>query len=110
MSIKIRLQRKGRKRTPIYPIVVTNIKSPRNGKFIQKIGTYNPNSNPALISLDINKALYWIQKGAFVSNTARSILSYKGVFLKKHLLDGIKKGAFDKEEADKRFKKWIEKK
>lgn len=110
MSIKIRLQRKGRKGKPIYPIVVANIKSPRDGKFIEKLGTYNPHSNPASVVLNIDSALYWIQKGAFISNTARSILSSKGVFFKKHLLDGVKKGAFNKIESDKRFKEWIDKK
>lgn len=107
MSIKIRLQRKGRKGKPIYPIVVANVKSPRDGKFIEKLGTYNPHSNPASIILNINSVLYWLEKGASISKTARSILSSQGVLLKKHLLDGIKKGAFDQIESEKRFKKWM---
>lgn len=110
MSIKIRLQRKGRKGKPIYPIVVANVKSPRDGKFIEKLGTYNPHSNPASIILNIDSALYWLEKGACISKTARSILSSQGVFLKKHLLNGIKKGAFDKIESEKRFKKWMDNK
>lgn len=110
MSITIRLQRKGRKGNPIYPIVVANTKSPRDGKFIEKLGIYNPNINPPFIKLNLDHALYWIEKGAYISNTAKSILSKQGVFFKLHLLSGVKKGLFDLNEANKKFKIWLNKK
>lgn len=107
MPAKIRLQRQGRKFKAIYSIVVADSRAPRDGKFIESLGQYNPNSNPATIVLDFNKALEWLQKGAQPTDTCRAILSYKGVLYKKHLLDGVKKGAFDEAEAENRFQAWI---
>ena len=107
MPAKIRLQRQGRKFKAIYSIVVADSRAPRDGKFIESLGQYNPNSNPATIILDFNKALEWLQKGAQPTDTCRAILSYKGVLYKKHLLEGVKKGAFDEAEAEKRFQAWM---
>ena len=107
MPAKIRLQRQGRKFQAIYSIVVADSRAPRDGKFIESLGQYNPNSNPATIVLDFNKALEWLQKGAQPTDTCRAILSYKGVLYKKHLLDGVRKGAFDEAEAEKRFQAWM---
>jgi len=107
MSVKIRLARHGRKRYAYYHIVVADSRAPRDGRFIERIGSYNPNTNPATIDLDIDKAIKWLGHGAQPTDTTRSILSYKGVLMKKHLLDGVKKGAFDAEEADRRFQQWI---
>ena len=107
MPAKIRLQRQGRKFNAIYSIVVADSRAPRDGKFIESLGQYNPNSNPATIVLDFNKALEWLQKGAQPTDTCRAILSYKGVLYKKHLLEGVKKGAFDEAEAEKRFQAWM---
>ena len=107
MPAKIRLQRQGRKFQAIYSIVVADSRAPRDGKFIESLGQYNPNSNPATIVLDFNKALEWLQKGAQPTDTCRAILSYKGVLYKKHLLEGVKKGAFDEAEAEKRFQAWM---
>jgi len=107
MPAKIRLQRQGRKFQAIYSIVVTDSRAPRDGKFIESLGQYNPNSNPATIVLDFDKALEWLQKGAQPTDTCRAILSYKGVLYKKHLLEGVKKGAFDEAEAEKRFQAWV---
>jgi small subunit ribosomal protein S16 len=107
MPAKIRLQRQGRKFQAIYSIVVTDSRAPRDGKFIESLGQYNPNSNPATIILDFNKALEWLQKGAQPTDTCRAILSFKGVLYKKHLLEGVKKGAFDEAEAEKRFQAWM---
>jgi len=106
MATKIRLARHGRKRKPYYYIVVADSRSPRDGKYIERIGDYNPNTNPAIINLDFDKAINWIQSGAQPTDTARAILSYQGVMMKKHLLDGVKKGAFDEAEAEKRFEAW----
>lgn len=108
MATKIRLQRKGRKGKPFFHIVVADSRSRRDGRMIEKIGTYNPISDPATIELDIDRAVYWLQTGAQPTNTARNILSYKGALMKKHLLDGVKKGAFNEEEAEKRFNAWLE--
>ena len=110
MPVKIRLARHGRKRYAYYHIVVANSRAPRDGKNIERIGSYNPNTNPATIELDFDKALSWLQKGAQPTDTARAILSYKGVLMKKHLLEGVKKGAFDEAEAERRFQKWLEEK
>lgn len=110
MAVKIRLQRHGRKGRPFYQIVVADSRVKRDGKFIDKLGTYNPITNPATIDLDIDKAVDWLQKGAQPTNTVRNILSYKGVLLKKHLLGGVAKGAFDEAEAEKRFSAWLEEK
>jgi small subunit ribosomal protein S16 len=107
MPAKIRLQRQGRKFQAIYSIVVADSRAPRDGKFIESLGQYNPNTNPATIILDFNRALEWLQKGAQPTDTCRAILSYKGVLYKKHLLEGVKKGAFDEEEAEKRFQSWM---
>lgn len=107
MPAKIRLTRQGRKKRPIYHIVVADSRAPRDGKFIEILGQYNPNTNPAAIELDFDKSLDWLQKGAQPTDTCRAILSYKGVLMKKHLLEGAKKGAFSEEEAQKRFDKWI---
>jgi len=107
MPVKIRLQRQGRKFQSIYSIVVADSRAPRDGKFIESLGQYNPNTNPATIVLDFNRALEWLQKGAQPTDTCRAILSYKGVLYKKHLLEGVKKGAFDEAEAEKRFQKWM---
>jgi len=107
MAVKIRLARKGRKRLAFYHIVVADSRSPRDGRYIEKIGSYNPVTNPATIELDFDKALGWLQTGAIPTDTCRAILSYKGVLIKKHLLDGVKKGAFDEAEATKRFEEWM---
>ena len=107
MAVKIRLARKGRKRTAFYHIVVADSRSPRDGRYIERIGNYNPRTNPATIELDFDKALGWLQKGALPTETCRAILSYKGVLLKKHLLEGVKKGAFDEAEANRRFEDWM---
>jgi len=107
MAVKIRLARKGRKKLAFYHIVVADSRSPRDGRYIEKIGSYNPITNPATIELDFGKALGWLQNGALPTDTCRAILSYKGVLMKKHLLDGVKKGAFDEAEATKRFEEWI---
>ena len=107
MAVKIRLARKGRKKLAFYHIVVADSRSPRDGRYIEKIGSYNPISNPATIELDFDKALGWLQNGALPTDTCRAILSYKGVLMKKHLLEGVKKGAFDEAEATKRFDEWI---
>jgi len=107
MAVKIRLARKGRKKLAFYHIVVADSRSPRDGRYIEKIGSYNPLSNPAVIELDFDKALGWLQNGALPTDTCRAILSYKGVLIKKHLLEGVKKGAFDEAEANKRFEEWM---
>jgi small subunit ribosomal protein S16 len=107
MPAKIRLARHGRKSRPIYHIVVADSRAPRDGKYIERLGIYNPNTNPATIDLEFDKALDWLQKGAQPTDTARSLLSKKGVMMKKHLLEGAKKGAFSEEEAEKRFDAWL---
>lgn len=107
MAVKIRLARKGRKKLAYYHVVVADSRSPRDGRYIEKIGKYNPLSNPATIELDFDKALGWLQNGAVPTDTCRAILSYKGVLLKKHLLEGVKKGAFDEAEANRRFEEWM---
>ena len=108
MAVKIRLARKGRKRKAYYHIVVADSRSPRDGRYIEMIGMYNPLTNPATIELDFDKALGWLQNGALPTETCRAILSYKGVLMKKHLLEGVKKGAFDEAEATKRFDAWMQ--
>ena len=107
MAVKIRLARKGRKKVAFYHIVVADSRSPRDGRYIEKIGTYYPITNPATVELNFDKALGWLQNGALPTDTCRAILSSKGVLLKKHLLDGVKKGAFDEAEANKRFEAWL---
>ena len=107
MAVKIRLARKGRKKLAYYHIVVADSRSPRDGRYIEKIGKYNPLTNPATIELDFDKALGWLQNGALPTETCRAILSYKGILIKKHLLEGVKKGAFDETEANRRFEEWM---
>ena len=107
MAVKIRLARHGKKGYAFYHIVAADSRAPRDGRFIEKLGTYNPNTNPATIDLDFEKALGWLQKGAQPTDTCRAILSYKGVMYKKHLLGGIAKGAFSETEAEARFNKWM---
>ena len=110
MATKIRLARHGRKGRPFYHVVVADSRAPRDGKFIEKIGTYNPNTNPATIDLKFDRALYWLQVGAQPTDTAKRILSYKGVLMKKHLLEGVKKGAFDAAAAEAKFEAWMKEK
>lgn len=111
MATKIRLQRHGRKGYAYYHIVVADSRAPRDGKFIELIGTYNPNTNPATVDLNFERALYWVyDEGAQPTDTTRNILSDKGVYLKKHLLGGVKKGAFSMAVADEKFNKWLQEK
>jgi small subunit ribosomal protein S16 len=107
MATKIRLQRFGKKGKPFYHVVVADARSPRDGKFIERLGSYDPNSNPATILIDFDKALDWVNKGAQPTDTCRSILSYKGVMYKKHLEGGIRKGALTQEQADAKFEEWL---
>ena len=106
MATKIRLQRHGHKDYAFYPIVIADGRAPREGRFIERIGYYNPNTNPATISLNFERALYWLNVGAIPTDTVRNILSREGVLLMKHLQGGVKKGAFDEAEAQKRFDAW----
>lgn len=106
MATKIRLQRHGRKNYAFYPIVIADSRAPRDGRFIERIGSYNPNTNPATITLNFERALYWVNTGAQPTNTVRNILSREGVMLMKHLQGGVKKGAFDEAEAQRRFDAW----
>jgi small subunit ribosomal protein S16 len=110
MSTKIRLQRGGRKGRPVYSIVVADARSKRDGRFIEKLGTYNPNTNPATIDLNFDSTLSWVMKGAQPTDTARAILSYRGVMMKKHLLEGVRKGALTEEQADAKFEAWVSEK
>ena len=110
MAVKIRLQRHGKKGKPFYWIVAADARSKRDGKYLEKIGTYDPNQKPASIDLDFDSALSWLAKGAQPTSTAKAILSYTGVLLKRHLDGGVKKGAFTEEEAKKRFDKWMKEK
>ncbi|MDD2961344.1 MAG: 30S ribosomal protein S16 [Muribaculaceae bacterium] len=106
MATKIRLQRHGRKNYAFYPIVIADSRAPRDGKFIERIGSYNPNTNPATISLNFERALYWINTGAQPTDSVRTILSHEGVLMMKHLQGGVKKGAFTEEEAIRRYEAW----
>ncbi len=108
MSVKIRLQRHGKKGKPFYWIVAADARAKRDGKFLEKLGTYNPNTNPATIELDIDGSVKWLQNGAQPTDTARALLSYKGVLLKHHLAGGVRKGAFSEEEAEKKFQAWLD--
>ena len=101
MATKIRLQRHGRKSYAFYSIVIADVRAPRDGKFTEKIGTYNPNTNPATVDLKFDRALYWVETGAQPTDTVRNILSDEGVYLMKHLRGGVKKGAFDEAAAKK---------
>ena len=110
MPVKIRLQRHGKKGKPFYWIVAADARSKRDGKYLEKLGTYNPNINPAIIEVDIDGTVEWLNNGAQPTDTARAILSYKGVLYKKHLAGGVTKGAFSQEEADKKFQDWLDEK
>ena len=106
MATKIRLQRGGRKSYAFYRIVIADSRAPRDGRFTEKIGTYNPNTNPATIDLDFDRALYWVEVGAQPTDTVRNILKSEGVYLMKHLRGGVKKGAFDETAAQAKFDAW----
>lgn len=108
MPVKIRLQRKGRKKRPFYHIVVADSRAPRDGKFIEKLGTYNPMTKPATIDLDRDRAYTWLMNGAQPTDTARAILRFKGVLYKKHLMEGVRKGAISQEVADEKFQTWVD--
>ena len=110
MSVKIRLQRHGKKGKPFYWIVAADARVKRDGKVLEKLGTYNPNTNPASIDLDVDGAVKWLQNGAQPTDTARAILSYKGALLKKHLAGGVVKGALTEEQAEAKFQAWLEEK
>ncbi|WP_203295316.1 30S ribosomal protein S16 [Luteirhabdus pelagi] len=110
MPVKIRLQRHGKKGKPFYWIVAADSRAKRDGKYLEKLGVYNPNVNPAHIELDLDGAVTWLQNGAQPTDTARAILSYKGAMLKNHLAGGVRKGAISEEEAEKKFNAWLEEK
>ncbi|MFA6946573.1 MAG: 30S ribosomal protein S16 [Pedobacter sp.] len=110
MATKIRLQRFGKKGKPFYHVVVADARAPRDGKFIERIGSYNPNTNPATIDINFDKALDWVNKGAQPTDTCRAILSYKGVMYKKHLEGGVEKGALTAEQAEVKFAEWLQSK
>lgn len=107
MAVRIRLQRHGKKGKPFYHIVAADARSKRDGRYIERLGSYNPNTNPATILLDGDRALNWLQNGAEMSDTARAILSYKGVLYRNHLAKGVKKGALSEEQATKKFEAWL---
>jgi small subunit ribosomal protein S16 len=108
MPVKIRLQRHGKKGKPFYWIVAADARTKRDGKYLEKLGTYNPNTNPAQINLDVDGSVQWLQNGAQPTDTARAILSYKGVMMKNHLAGGVRKGALTQEQADAKFNAWLE--
>ena len=110
MPVKIRLRRLGRKGRPFYHIVAADSRAPRDGKFLEKIGTYNPITNPASIDLDVDLAMKWLENGAQPTDTAKNILSHTGVMYKKHLLRGLKKGALTEEQVEEKFTAWLEEK
>jgi len=110
MPVRIRLQRHGKKGKPFYWVVAADSRSKRDGKFLEKLGTYNPNTNPATIDLDVDGSVKWLQNGAQPTDTARAILSYKGVLLKHHLLGGVRKGALTEEQVEEKFNAWLEEK
>ena len=110
MPVKIRLQRHGKKGKPFFWIVAADSRAKRDGRFLEKLGTYNPNTNPATIDLNVDHSVQWLQNGAQPTDTARAILSYKGVLLKKHLLEGVKKGALTQEQAEEKFSSWVSEK
>lgn len=107
MSVKIRLQRHGKKGKPFYWIVAADSRAKRDGKYLEKLGTYDPLTNPATVHLDVDQAVKWIQNGAQPTDTARDLLSSKGVLLKNHLLKGVRKGALTEDEAEKKFEEWV---
>jgi small subunit ribosomal protein S16 len=110
MSVKIRLQRHGKKGKPFYWVVAADARSKRDGKFLEKIGTYNPNTNPATIELNLESAVQWLHNGAQPTDTAKAILSYKGALLKHHLDGGVRKGALTQEQADAKLAAWLDEK
>tara|TARA_X000000950_G_scaffold188643_1_gene228028 strand:- start:1538 stop:2248 length:711 start_codon:yes stop_codon:yes gene_type:complete len=110
MPVKIRLQRHGKKGKPFYWIVAADVRAKRDGKFLEKLGIYNPNTNPATVEVNVEQALEWLQNGAQPTNTARTLLSYRGVMYKHHLQGGVSKGALTQEEAEKKFDAWLEEK
>src|ERR1700743_3908935 len=110
MATKIRLQRHGKKGKPFYYIVVADARAPRDGRFIERLGSYNPNTNPATIDINFDKTLDWVNSGAQPTDTCRAILSYKGVLYKKHLQGGLKKGALTEEQVEEKFNAWLEQK
>jgi len=110
MPVKIRLQRHGKKGKPFYWVVAADSRSKRDGKFLEKIGTYDPNTNPATIDINVDSAVQWLHNGAQPTDTARAILSYKGALLKHHLDGGVRKGALTQEQADAKFAAWLEEK
>ena len=110
MATKIRLQRNGRKGYAFYSIVIADARAPRDGRFTEKIGTYNPNTNPATVDLNFERALHWVMVGAQPTDTVRNILSREGVYMKKHLMGGVAKGAFDEAQAEAKFNAWKENK
>ena len=110
MPVKIRLQRHGKKGKPYYWIVAADARSKRDGKYLEKLGAYNPNTNPATIDLDVDGAVKWLQNGAQPTDTAKAILSYKGALLKNHLVGGVRKGALTEEQAEAKFNAWLEEK
>lgn len=107
MPVKIRLQRHGKKGKPFFWIVAADSRAKRDGRFLEKLGTYNPNTNPATIDINVDNSVQWLQNGAQPTDTARAILSYKGVLLKKHLLEGLKKGALTEEQVEEKFAAWV---
>ena len=108
MAVKIRLARRGRKKQAMYDVVVADARAPRDGRYIEKIGRYNPNTDPATIDLNEEKAFQWVMNGAQPTDTVRAMLSYRGIMLKKHLQIGVNKGAITQEEADKKFEAWLQ--
>ena len=110
MAVKIRLQRHGKKGKPFYWIVAADSRAKRDGKYLQKLGVYDPNTNPARVEINVDEALKWLQNGAIPTNTARTLLSYRGVMLKHHLNKGVLKGAFKQEKADEKFQAWLKEK
>ena len=110
MSVKIRLARRGRKKLALFDVVVADARSPRDGRFIEKIGAYNPNTNPATIDINADKALVWLKNGAQPTDTVRRMLSYKGVMMRRHLQLGVDKGAITQETADTRYQQWVDSK
>ena len=110
MAVKIRLQRHGKKDSAFFHVVVADGRAPRDGKFIEKLGVYNPSTNPATIDINFDKTLEWVMKGAQPTDTCRAILSYKGIMLKKHLLDGVRKGALTEAQVEQKFSKWLQEK
>lgn len=110
MPVRIRLQRHGKKGKPFYWVVAADARAKRDGRYLEKLGTYNPNSNPATVDLNIDHTVSWLEKGAQPTDTARTLLSYKGVMLKHHLNGGVRKGALTQEQADTKFAAWLEEK